>query len=199
MYAKYLIIDTETTGFYFGKNGLIQLAAMVLDEQLNEISRFCIDICPNEPFDIAPESLVITGFSLDRIYAGISYQAMCELFLDLLTEHFPNRKPIVIAQFFPFDYAFLYQVFMECNLHLELNKKFGNDFIDTKAMVNAINLQADLQNKPKPFPITSLSSKGGLKDILGIKQESFTAHDALGDCLATREVLIRLANFMYLS
>jgi DNA polymerase III epsilon subunit-like protein len=196
MSAKYLIIDTETTGLYFGKNGLIQLACIVLDSKMNEMHRFCVDVCPNEPFEVSEESMKITGFTMDRIYAGVSYQAICELFLDLLDEFFPNTKPVVVAQFYPFDYAFLNQVFMESNLHLELNQKLSNDFIDTKAIVNTINLQADLQNQPKPFPITSLSKEGGLKDVLGISQETFVAHDALGDCLATKEVLLKLVDFI---
>jgi DNA polymerase III epsilon subunit-like protein len=194
MYAKYLIIDTETTGFYFGKNGLIQLACIGLDKELNEVFRYCKDICPPVGFEISPEAMEITGFSLERIESGISYKQFCGEFLDLLVGFFPSNKPIIIAQFYPFDYAFLYQVFMECGLHEQLSQKLGNDFIDTKSIVNMLNLQADMHDRDRPFPVTSLSKKAGLKDILGISQESFLAHDALGDCLATREVLIRLAN-----
>jgi DNA polymerase III epsilon subunit-like protein len=190
--AKYLLIDTETTGLFFTQNGLIQAAGLILDNNLNEIERFCVDICPDEPFEISPESIEITGFTLDRINTGISYQEFCEFFLGMLQKYFSVNKPILIAQFLPFDYSYLYSVFSKRNMHQELCEILGNDFIDTKCIVNMLNLKANVSNQPLPFPNTSLSKPGGLKDVLGIDQSKFTAHDALGDCEATLEVLKRL-------
>jgi DNA polymerase III epsilon subunit-like protein len=190
--AKYLLIDTETTGLFFTQNGLIQAAGLILDNKLNEIERFCIDICPDQPYEISQESIEITGFTMERINAGMSYQDFCEFFLAILKKHFPERKPIMIAQFLPFDYSYLYAVFGKRNMHQELCDRLGNDFIDTKCNVNAVNLMAELRGDPIPFPSTSLSKPGGLKDKLGINQSAFTAHDALGDCEATLAVLKKL-------
>ena len=190
--AKYLLIDTETTGLLLTQNGLIQAAGLILDDELNEIHRFCIDICPDKPFEINDFSLKMTGFTFERIYAGISYQEFCDYFLDLIKEYFPLEKPTLIAQFLPFDYGFLHNVFGKRNMELNLCDVLGNDFIDTKCLVNTLNLRAKLANQKLPFPITSLSKPGGLKDILGIKESQFVAHDALGDCEATLEVLKRL-------
>ena len=190
--AKYLLIDTETSGLLLTQNGLIQAAGLILDDELNEIHRFCIDICPDKPFEINDFSLEMTGFTLERIHSGISYQEFCDYFLGLVKEYFPLIKPILIAQFLPFDYGFLHNVFGKRNMELELCEVLGNDFIDTKCIVNAFNLRAKLSNQKLPYPITSLSKLGGLKDILGIKESQFVAHDALGDCEATLEVLKRL-------
>jgi DNA polymerase III epsilon subunit-like protein len=196
--AKYLLIDTETTGLLLTQNGLIQAAGLILDDELNEIHRFCIDICPDKPFEINQFSLEMTGFTVERINSGITYQEFCDFFLDLVREYFPLSKPILVAQFLPFDYGFLHNVFGKRNMELELCELLGNDFIDTKCMVNAVNLISKLAGRKIPFAKTSLSKPGGLKDVLGINQDKFEAHDALGDCLATLEVLKKLSNPNYL-
>ena len=192
--AKYLLIDTETTGLLLTQNGLIQAAGLILDEDLNEIHRFCIDICPDKPFEINDFSVQMTGFTIERINSGISYQEFCDYFLGLVREYFPLVKPTLVAQFLPFDYGFLHNVFGKRNLESELCDVLGNDFIDTKCIVNTLNLTAYLKGESLPFPNTSLSKPGGLKDVLGIDESKFVAHDALGDCEATLEVLKRLVN-----
>jgi len=50
-------------------------------------------------------------------------------------------------------------------------------------------LLAESKGLEIPFKLTSLSKLGGLKDKLGIDQNKFQAHDAMGDVLATLEVL----------
>jgi DNA polymerase III epsilon subunit-like protein len=192
--AKYLLIDTETTGLLLTQNGLVQAAGLILDEDLNEIHRFCIDICPDKPFEINDFSLQMTGFTIERINSGISYQEFCDFFLHLVKEYFPLTKPVLVAQFLPFDYGFLHNVFGKRNMEMELCDLLGNDIIDTKCIVNTLNLMSHLKGEPLPFPITSLSKPGGLKDILGIDEFKFVAHDALGDCEATLEVLKRIVS-----
>ncbi len=192
--AQYLLLDTETTGLLLTQNGLIQAAGIVLDDRLNEVFRFCVDICPDQPFEINSFSLEMTGFTLERIKAGISYKRFCDYFLALVKEYFPLTKPILIGQFLPFDYGFLHIVFGKCNMEEELCEFLGNDFIDTKSIVTSLNLKAKMLDNKIPFPITSLSKPGGLKDILKIDSSKYTAHDALGDCEATLEVLKKIIN-----
>jgi DNA polymerase III epsilon subunit-like protein len=190
--AKYLILDTETTGLNPFKCGLIQVGAIVLDAQLNKLESFVVDVQPTLKVEISYEALQINGFTVDRIQKGISYQDFSLDFLSLLQKHFYSNKAILVGQFLPFDYSFLWQVYSQTNLTEELSKYIGNDFIDTKALVNTMNLKASMKNEQIPFPITSLSKKGGLKDKLKLNSDDFVSHDALGDCLATREVLIKL-------
>ena len=190
--TKYLVIDTETTGLNTDRCGLIQVGAIVLDCQLNQLESYTQDINPGSNIEISAEALEINGFTMSRIQKGINYDDFCKEFLEFLHKHFAEDKAILVGQFLPFDYSFLWKVFSQVGLNLELARYIGNDFIDTKSIVNTMNLQAELKKTPKPFPITSLSKIGGLKDTLNINQNEFTAHDALGDCLATREVLVRL-------
>ena len=191
---KYIIIDTEATGLFFAKNGLIQVGSMILDKNLNIIDQYCQDIQPPQNKEINQEALDVNGFDLERIKKGISYQDFGNQFLEFMKKYFGDYKPIVVAQFWSFDYAFLNQVFYEVGLEEELSQLLGNDFVDTKSLVNFANLQADINNQPLPFPITSLSKRGGLKDILGLNSDNYQSHDALGDCLATRDVLLKLAH-----
>ena len=186
----YLVIDTETTGLHPAQHGVIELAAAALDSRLTLLETFQADICPPDGVMYDPEALKINGFIMERIRSGISYRMACEQFLSFLNKHFA-AEPIVIGQFYPFDYAFLEQMFSASGYGDGLSAAIkGNDLIDTKALANSINVSALLNGRPAPFPITSLSRPGGLKELFGIT--GYQAHSALGDVLATREVLIKL-------
>jgi len=193
--GKYLVVDTETTGLSFAENGLIQLAAAVLDEELEVLDTFCQDVCTPKGYLIGAGSLEINGFTVERIEKGGGYEKVCGEFLVFLNKNF-KTAPVSVGQFFPFDYAFLHMAFAKVGLEKELGAALGNDFIDTKVIVNTLNLKANLARQPLPFPSTSLSKPGGLKDKLSIDLSKFQAHDALGDVLATREVLVRLLKLM---
>jgi DNA polymerase III epsilon subunit-like protein len=190
MSAKYLILDAEMTGLNPHKNGLIQFATAALDKNLKILETFVTDICPPEGFEINEEALQINGFSLERIQKGISYEIFCHSLFDFIKRNFGQNKPVAIAQFYPADYGFLQMTFSKVGLEKEFNEVFDNDFVDTKSLVNTLNLISEIKNHPIPFEITSLSKPGGLKEKLDLK--SFPAHDALGDILATREVLLKL-------
>jgi DNA polymerase III epsilon subunit-like protein len=192
--GKYLLIDTETTGLHPARHGLIELAAAALDAQLTIIETFQADVCPPEGFAVDEEALQINGFTLERISKGITYKELCETFLAFIKKHFAS-DPVVIGQFYPFDYAFLDKMLSESGYSEGIAKTIpGNDFIDSKALAMSMNLAAHLRGKPVPFPSTSLSRPGGLREKLGIV--GYQAHTALGDVLATREVLIKLLDMI---
>jgi DNA polymerase III epsilon subunit-like protein len=190
----YLIVDTETTGLHPARHGLIELAAAALDEKLTVLETFQADVCPPQGCEIDPEALQVNGFTRERISRGLNYKGVCERFQEFVINCF-SAEPVVIGQFYPFDYAFLDQVFSASGYgdgFAALVK--GNDFIDTKALANSMNLRAILRGQPRPFASTSLSRAGGLKDRFGISGHQ--AHTALGDVLATREVLIKLLELL---
>ena len=192
--GAYLIIDTETTGLHPAKHGLIELAAAALDQKLDVIETFQADVCPPAGCEIDPEAMQVNGFTRERINRGISYAVVCERFREFIMKHF-SAEPVVIGQFYPFDYAFLDQVFSASGYGDGFAAVVkGNDFIDTKALANSLNLRALLKGQPKPFASTSLSRPGGLKDRFGAMGHQ--AHTALGDVLATREVLIKLLEIL---
>jgi DNA polymerase III epsilon subunit-like protein len=185
MNAKYLVIDTETTGTNVLKHGLIQLAALAVDKNFKILNTFNQDIKPPENTEITQISLDITGFSLERINNGLDYDQTAQKFTTFIKENF-TKKPVVIAQFYPFDYSFMQQLLQNYDLNL-----LDRNFLDTKSLANIINIVSENQTDKIPFEITSLSKEGGLKDVLNVGKETI-AHDALGDCLATLEVLKKL-------
>ncbi len=188
--GKYLILDTESTGLIPGKHGLIQLACVSADKHLQVIHNLCTDIKPPEGTVISNEALEINGFSVERINQGIEYYEAAQQLLDFLEQNF-DEEPIIIAQFYPADFGFLVELCKKTGkIGEKLHEKIGNNLIDTKALTNVLNLKHVLEGRPIPFPIASLSKPGGVRDVLGV--EGYQAHDAMGDVLATREVLLKL-------
>jgi DNA polymerase III epsilon subunit-like protein len=202
--AKYIVIDTETSGLRSFENGLIQLASIALDSQLEIVDTFDKIVNPPTEAIISDEALAISGITQEKIKNGISYREVCEKYTEFIQINF-LEKPVIIAQFFPFDYGFLDRVFSiafdQSKIQLDITQfpfqdLLSRNFIDTKSLASAINLKQEVEGKSPIFQSTSLSSPGGLADTLGIPADSFTAHDALGDCQATHKALIKLLRYI---
>ena len=197
MPAKYIVIDTETTGLNPFRHALVQLGFLFLDEKLEVIESGCVDILPITEYECDPIATKITGFTIERIQKGMDQKKTLTDFYDLVSGYFPlvededgkfeKSKIVWVGQFFPFDYAVMQKAFSDADMIEQFGHIFGNSFIDTKSDVLAQNLKAELKGNTIPYPVTSLSAPGGLKEVFGITE--FQAHDALGDCHATRLVL----------
>lgn len=182
----YLIVDLEMTGLNPFIHGVLEVGAMVLDEKLEIIDEFFMDLCPPDNIVIDPEALEYNGFTLDRIAAWKSYEEFIDFFEVFIESYFPwESKPIMIGQYVTADIAFLSSIFHYTNRHTFFNK-LGNDIIDTKSMANQRNALARLKWLPLPFASTSLSKPGWLSERLGIT--GYEAHTARGDILATLAV-----------
>jgi DNA polymerase III epsilon subunit-like protein len=193
MKAKYLIIDTEATGLNAWKNGIIQLAWVVMDAQLDILEQKVVDIRPPDGYAISDEALEINGFTIKRIEAGCSYGEACDVFSQSVRKSFGGIKPICVGQFLPFDFKMIEMMYSTVGRADEFEVIISNAIIDTKSTVLALNLKAELENHEIPFPVTSLSKPGGLKEKFNL---SFESHDALGDCLGTRLVLIEILKYL---
>lgn len=191
----YLGIDTEFTGQHPHKHGLIEIALLVLDENLQEIAHFETFVIPPEGFEITKESLNISKIDLDTVYAkGIDYEELVKKMTRFVRKYF-EHKPILFAHFIPMDFAYLNYIFDSVGKNnLFWRELIGHSIIDTKALANTINVQLIRKNKEPMFKSTSLSSPGGLADVLEITD--YEAHTALGDIQATRQVLIKLLDIL---
>lgn len=185
--AKYLIIDTEATGLHSSSHSLLEVGIIITDKNLNIITSKVWSIKPDLNLEIDPEAMKINGINLNNRTEEISQIHFCNQFFEIIEENFLG-KPIIVAQFYPFDYSFLDVIFTKNGYGSRLsNEVLGNNFVDTKSLANYFNLKAEMNNLEIPFPVTSLSKKGGLADK--IKVSGFKSHTALGDCEATLEVL----------
>jgi DNA polymerase III epsilon subunit-like protein len=185
-----LIIDTETTGLSPFKNGLIQLAAVSINDKFEIVDTFCEDVCPTEPYEVTQQSLEITNFTLGRIRQGLSYSELCQKFHKFLFKNYGNQQVVPVGQFYAFDHAFLQMVFSKAGEWGEkCDTYFTNHFIDTKVIGEFLNLQAESRGREVPFPVLSLSKEGGYKDRFGLDRSKYQAHDALDDVRATLDVL----------
>jgi DNA polymerase III epsilon subunit-like protein len=189
----YIVLDLETTGLLAGFHGISEIAAVALDKQMNILETLNFDVCPPQTRAINDFALNYSHMTRERLAAGKNYETTCKEFSAFVDRHFDDA-PTYIGQFFPFDFSYLVDMYVTCGLQDECLKIFRNKFLDTKVIANYLNLKAEKSGEPIPFPTTtSLSSAGGLKDVLGVT--GHLAHSAIGDVLATREVLLKLLEF----
>ncbi len=188
--GRYLVVDTEFTGHLPHVHGLVEIAYLILDDKLNELMHRVMDVRPPEGYKIDQGADDMMHFDRDRIASGKNYKQVVNRLSKDIKNHCEN-KPILVGHFLPMDFAYLNQVFDSVGKTQDFWREIiGHSVIDTKSMANQLNLQAHLQGNPHPFPSTSLSAPGGLKDTLGIT--GYEAHTALGDVRATKEVLEKL-------
>ena len=137
----------------------------------------------------------INHIDLDKVYKeGIYYEELVKKMTRFVRKYFEN-KPILFAHFIPMDFAYLNYIFDSIGKNnLFWRELIGHSIIDTKALANTINLLQIRKGKEPMFKSTSLSSPGGLTDILEITD--YEAHTALGDARATRQVLIKLLDIL---
>lgn len=191
----YLMIDTEFTGQHPHKHGLIEIALLVLDKSLEEIAHFETLVIPPEGFEVTKEAMNISAINLDEVYTkGIQYEELVKKMTRFVRKYFDN-KPILCAHFIPMDFAYLNYIFDSVGKNnLFWRELIGHSTLDTKVLANTINILQASKGQEIMFKSTSLSSPGGLTDVLGITD--YKAHTALGDARATRQVLIKLLDIL---
>lgn len=182
------------TGLNPFQHGVIEVGAVVMDDQFEIIGDFHMDLCPPDNVIIDPASLEYNGFTLDRIAAGKSYEEFCDYWDGFYETYFDaeTRKPIIIWQYITADIAFLGSVFEHARRD-KLYLKLGNDIIDTKSIANQANAIARYNKIPLPFTSTSLSKPGGIASRMNITW--YEPHTAHGDIMATREALLKFLKF----
>ncbi len=188
-----MIVDLEMTGLNPFQHGVIEVGAIVMDDQFEIIGEFFMDLCPPDNIIIDPKALEYNGFTLDRIASGRSYEEFCDYFDAFYETYFGDeRKPIFVWQFIAADLAFLASIFANARRH-KLYDKLGNDIIDTKSIANQANAIARYNKINLPFKSTSLSKPGWIAEMLHITD--YQAHTAKGDIMATREALLKFLKF----
>jgi DNA polymerase III subunit epsilon len=188
---KKIFIDVETTGTNSYKNDLVQLAAIieidgVEQEKVNILSR------PTNPDNIEDEALKVIGKTKEELMGYPEHTKSFRLFKSILGKYVDpyNRrdKMFFIGYNARFDEDFVRSWFYKCG-----DSYFGSWFfwpaIDISNLCALIigEGRADMPN----FKLMTVASR------LGIPTEDDKAHDAMYDILITRRIYKEIVQRIY--
>ena len=185
MQRKTLYFDTETTGVDHTKHGLIQLACLI-DIDNNVVDEATWFIRPFHGDLINKEASEITGYSREDMEmfpdAKQAYSEICTFFGKHVDKYDRNDK------FWPAGYNCLFDLnFLRMFFEKNDDKYFGSwqnwKGIDGLAIIRYLAWQGKID-----LPDYKL---GTVCEYFGIKLGD-SAHDALADIRATRELIIKL-------
>lgn len=157
---SYVILDFETTGLIPSADDIIEIAALRLDENFDEIASYHTLVQLAERLEVPEFITGLTGLTTEQVNRGTHLSVAMDNLVAFI------GTSVVVAQFAPFDLAFL---------HAKSYAKFQPlEFICTKSLTSLLE--------------PSESSK--LEDTckrLGIELDG--AHRAMNDVRATAELL----------
>jgi exodeoxyribonuclease I len=185
---NYLIYDTETTGTSTEFDQILQFAAIIVDEELNEIET--IDIrCQIQPHVIAdPTALLVTNVHPSQI-TDDTLSSHYD-FIKQIKSFIETWSPAIIAGYnsLAFDEPLIRQAFYQNLFPTYLTNTKGNVRADVLRMAHACHVHVpgilDIPINDKGKPTFKLDQ---LAPLNGFAHEN--AHDALDDVLATLHIM----------
>lgn len=191
-------IDVETTGFHAGYHDVVQVAVLLLNDDMephSQVMPFYVDMKPKRPENIDPDALKVSR--LDFAYlvqrAADPYdmaEKFEEWFEELISRGLlPVRKRIVpLAQNWVFDRGFMID-WLGAKTFEYIFHPWYRDTLPVAQYLNDKHGWDVGQSFPwkVPFPKSNL---GYICSQMGVKNAK--AHDALQDCVATAECYRRM-------
>ncbi|MCP4185651.1 MAG: exodeoxyribonuclease I [Hyphomicrobiales bacterium] len=181
---NFIFYDTETTGTDTFFDQILQFAAILTDEEFNEIDRFEVR-CRIQPHIIpAPMALIVTQISIDQL-TDASLPSHYEM-VQQIQAKLESWSPAIFIGYnsISFDEALLRQAFYQTLNPPYLTAMNGNGRTDLLHMVRAISVFApevlSIPTNDKGNPVFKLDQ---LAPLNGFSHEN--AHDALNDVEAT--------------
>jgi DNA polymerase III epsilon subunit-like protein len=180
---RLLVVDTETSGLDPYKHGLLQLAGAVWDDGTIKDS-ISINLIADETFDYSPEAMYINEIDVEEhnTSAISRYDACCD-FDDFVLEQF-GEKATLVGHNVGFDYGFISQMYRLSGGNMLPRMRYR--MMDTHSLALALQL-ADKIPAEQKLDLTSLC------DYFNIHVTG--RHTALGDAVATAELLTKLIYF----
>ncbi len=166
-----LIIDVETTGFDPTRNACIEIGAVLLDELLNPADEFSSLIAPWPGAEISPESLAVSGISVDQLRSAQTVDAVISRFDAWLKRVQP--PPLLAGWNVWFDAAFLRSLYQRANIRWP----FSHRLFDVQSVF------AFFSN------MDGASQSQAIAQVFGETQ----SHRALGDAQHTARLLAYLS------
>ncbi len=181
---KLIFYDFETTGRDKYWDQIIQVGAILCDENLNELDQFNIKCKLNKSIIPAPQALLVNGLSMSEIathqlsYYDLVYQ---------MKEKFEDWSPAIFIGYnsINFDEEFLRNALFQ-NLH----ENAYLTQINNNGRADALNIvQASSIFTPTAIKIPDTKNKFKLDLLAPLNNiEHENAHDALADVIATIEL-----------
>ena len=181
---KLIFYDFETTGRDKYWDQIIQVGAILCDENLNELDQFNIKCKLNKSIIPAPQALLVNGLSMSEIathqlsYYDLVYQ---------MKEKFEDWSPAIFIGYnsINFDEEFLRNALFQ-NLH----ENAYLTQINNNGRADALNIvQASSIFTPTAIKIPDTKNKFKLDLLAPLNNiEHKNAHDALADVIATIEI-----------
>lgn len=158
MTKNYLVLDFETTGLDYKTEQVIEVGAIKYDEDFNEIGMFHTYVKLYVEHGLSDFIKDLTGITEEKLEYGMNEGDAMHTIATMIDE-----ETIVVAQFAPFDFGYLY------NYDITPDK-----YICTKTLT-------DLAEPHERSNLGQTCERNGivLKD----------AHTAMGDVSATKELL----------
>lgn len=171
------VFDTETSGFK--ENGLMQLAAIHLDEQFNIMNSFCFYVIPQFYTDVEEGAFKAHKIKKETCFDfGITLNNAVAIL-----KNFLDRSEVVICHNYSYDQMVI------ANAVKLMGKE---DFIRDKKNFCTMNALTPICKFPGKFGFKWPTLKESHKFLLG--EDFDNAHDALSDCHATVRILKEMKN-----
>jgi DNA polymerase III epsilon subunit-like protein len=190
--VKLLIVDTETSGLDPGKNGMLQLAALLcIKSEVHEFSAF---MNPGKSVVYEPEALAVNGLSLDSIGKAepdvTVYRGFAEWLSRFVDRYDFSDKTVMAGYGVAFDDSFLRSLAMKSG-DKYLGSYRWNDLIEIRSL--AIMLLHEQRHSMPNFKLTTVAETiGGCSVNLILTSMGVQLgrpHDALTDCYLAKYVL----------
>ncbi len=186
MSVKRIFIDTETTGRDPERNAIVQLAAIVdIDSEIVDARSWTMK--PHEGAEIEDAALEVTNMTRDQIAGFADQRGVFREFVRMLDDHIDKfsktDKTSFVAYNARFDVDFVRAWFLRNN-----HSYFGSYFWTVPA--DPMQLMGWFVGNgsccvPTNFKLNTIA------DIWGVEL-GLSAHDAMADIVATRELYYRM-------
>lgn len=173
-----VVIDLETTGLVAGTHEIIQIGAVLFDNDLEPMDTFMSYVKPLKPKLFSKEAQDVNGLTLDFLEIQ-PVPAIARTAFTCWLEDASEGTPLVpLGHNYHFDQAFLTMLLGPD----KYNKLLSYRYEDTCMVIRYLTRVGKL-------PAMSSGLQAGL-DYFGIKRTE--PHDAVSDCLATLELYKKL-------
>lgn len=197
--APYIIFDFETGGFEATKNAVTEMAAIsIYGDTLQQISQFeGMLTYYDDDLIYDQQALNVTHITHDMIKEGISLKdfvnGLIKFFQESTIHSGAKHMPILVAHNPQFDIPFLQQLFFKANKDLSKYVAGKKDFYGNfqPAYIDTIRESQMLWGNDATMTSHKLIdciNKAGL--------ELVSAHRAMNDVVATKDLLVYIINKM---